>query len=187
MTEKDFLQINILSNLTLHARTHTHTTVKWHVVTVTLCSQTGTTALFFAAQGGYMDIASLLLEHGAIVDSCSVVSERQTTRGERSRVYRACNKISRWSFTLTYSTWISGRRHAALRRMPIRSSGRRGRLNRERRQSERSHESKKAISFYRYRTYLAAAWVIILLLINWDSLINWWYYVAIELVRFIIL
>lgn len=37
--------------------------------------QTGTTALFFAAQGGYMDIASLLLEHGAIVDSCSIVSE----------------------------------------------------------------------------------------------------------------
>ena len=36
--------------------------------------QTGTTALFFAAQGGYMDIAGLLLEHGAIVDSCSIVS-----------------------------------------------------------------------------------------------------------------
>ncbi|XP_076160845.1 uncharacterized protein LOC143143465 isoform X7 [Ptiloglossa arizonensis] len=33
---------------------------------------TGTTALFFAAQGGYMDIASLLLEHGSVVDSCSI-------------------------------------------------------------------------------------------------------------------
>ena len=45
--------------------------------TFVLYSQTGTTALFFAAQGGYMDIAGLLLEHGAIVDSCSIVSREE--------------------------------------------------------------------------------------------------------------
>lgn len=36
--------------------------------------QTGTTALFFAAQGGYVDIARILLKAGAPVDCCSVVS-----------------------------------------------------------------------------------------------------------------
>lgn len=50
--------------------------------------QTGTTALFFAAQGGYMDIASLLLEHGAIVDSCSIVSERQRRVNEISMLFK---------------------------------------------------------------------------------------------------
>lgn len=37
-------------------------------------SQTGTTALFFAAQGGFLDIVQLLLENDAPVDSLSVVS-----------------------------------------------------------------------------------------------------------------
>lgn len=36
--------------------------------------QTGTTSLFFAAQGGFVDIVALLIEHGATVDSCSIVS-----------------------------------------------------------------------------------------------------------------
>lgn len=129
-----------------------------HTVTVMLHSQTGTTALFFAAQGGYMDIASLLLEHGAIVDSCSIVSERWRWGAVRGAAFIARVTRSRWSFTLMYSAWISGRRHATLRRMPIRSSGRRGGLNRERRQSERSHESKKTyyfISLYRFTAYLA--------------------------------
>jgi len=36
--------------------------------------QTGTTALFFAAQGGFLDIVKLLLDHGAPVDSPSLVS-----------------------------------------------------------------------------------------------------------------
>lgn len=35
--------------------------------------QTGTTALFFAAQGGYVDIAKILIKAGAIVDCASVV------------------------------------------------------------------------------------------------------------------
>lgn len=57
----------------------------YNVIMFALFLQTGTTALFFAAQGGYMDIASLLLEHGAIVDSCSIVSERQQRVNEISR------------------------------------------------------------------------------------------------------
>lgn len=36
--------------------------------------QTGTCALFFAAQGGFIDIVRLLLEHNAIVDLPSFVS-----------------------------------------------------------------------------------------------------------------
>lgn len=36
--------------------------------------QTGTTPLFFAAQGGFLDIAQALLDNGAQVDSASVVS-----------------------------------------------------------------------------------------------------------------
>lgn len=102
----------------------------------TLRSQTGTTALFFAAQGGYMDIASLLLEHGAVVDSCSIVSRRKWLLARMRNVIPL----------LTCTTWISGRRHAALRRMPIRSFGRRGGLDRERRQSECSYEGKKTRS-----------------------------------------
>lgn len=35
--------------------------------------QTGTTPLFFAAQGGYLDVVKYLLDHGAPVDSLSVV------------------------------------------------------------------------------------------------------------------
>lgn len=34
--------------------------------------QTGTTALFFAAQGGFIDITKVLLKAGAIVDVASV-------------------------------------------------------------------------------------------------------------------
>lgn len=37
--------------------------------------QTGTSALFFAAQGGYLEVAQILLEHGAEIDSPSIVSE----------------------------------------------------------------------------------------------------------------
>lgn len=38
-----------------------------------LCpQQTGTTALFFAAQGGFIDITKILLKSGAIVDCASV-------------------------------------------------------------------------------------------------------------------
>lgn len=40
----------------------------------TLLFQTGTTALFFAAQGGFLDIVRLLLENNAPVGSASVVS-----------------------------------------------------------------------------------------------------------------
>lgn len=36
--------------------------------------QTGTTALFFAAQGGFLDVVQLLLDNKAPVDSLSVVS-----------------------------------------------------------------------------------------------------------------
>lgn len=39
-----------------------------------LFEQTGTTALFFAAQAGYMDVAQLLISHRAPVDTPSVVS-----------------------------------------------------------------------------------------------------------------
>lgn len=35
-------------------------------------SQTGTTALFFAAQGGFLDITKILLKNGAMVDCPSV-------------------------------------------------------------------------------------------------------------------
>jgi hypothetical protein len=42
-------------------------------------SQTGTTALFFAAQGGFLDIAQTLLDNGAQVDSASMVSEKAVT------------------------------------------------------------------------------------------------------------
>ena len=41
--------------------------------------QTGTTALFFAAQGGFLDIAQILLERGAPVDSSSVVGADMLT------------------------------------------------------------------------------------------------------------
>jgi len=37
------------------------------------CVQTGTTALFFAAQGGYLDIAQILLDRRAPVDAPSEV------------------------------------------------------------------------------------------------------------------
>lgn len=37
--------------------------------------QTGTTALFFAAQGGYLEIVQLLLDNKAPVDSMSVVKQ----------------------------------------------------------------------------------------------------------------
>jgi len=114
-----------------------------HVLVITfafiLHLQTGTTALFFAAQGGYMDIAGLLLEHGAIVDSCSIVS-----RG--GGVLSACVNPISMLLNANFPTWISGRRHAALRRMPVRSSGRRGGFNRERRQSERSYEGNNTLS-----------------------------------------
>lgn len=36
--------------------------------------QTGTTALFFAAQGGFVEIVRILLDNNAPVDSASVVS-----------------------------------------------------------------------------------------------------------------
>lgn len=36
--------------------------------------QTGTTALFFAAQAGYIDIAKILIRYGAYVDAASLVS-----------------------------------------------------------------------------------------------------------------
>jgi hypothetical protein len=36
--------------------------------------QTGTTPLFFAAQGGHLDIVNVLLDKGAPLDSASVVS-----------------------------------------------------------------------------------------------------------------
>ena len=38
-------------------------------------SQTGTSALFFAAQGGYIEIVKLLLEKGAAIDVRSYVSQ----------------------------------------------------------------------------------------------------------------
>jgi hypothetical protein len=37
------------------------------------CVQTGTTALFFAAQGGFLDIAQILLDRRAPVDAPSEV------------------------------------------------------------------------------------------------------------------
>lgn len=37
-----------------------------------IACQTGTTALFFAAQGGFIDITKILLKGGAIVDCSSV-------------------------------------------------------------------------------------------------------------------
>ena len=37
------------------------------------CLQTGTCALFFAAQGGFLDIVRLLLDHGVPVDIPSYV------------------------------------------------------------------------------------------------------------------
>lgn len=36
--------------------------------------QTGTSALFFAAQGGFLDIATLLLDAGAAIDAPSMVN-----------------------------------------------------------------------------------------------------------------
>lgn len=39
--------------------------------------QTGTTALFFSAQGGFTDIVNLLLENGALVNSPSIVSKKK--------------------------------------------------------------------------------------------------------------
>jgi hypothetical protein len=41
--------------------------------------QTGTTALFFAAQGGFLDIAQILMERRAPVDSSSVVGADMLT------------------------------------------------------------------------------------------------------------
>lgn len=43
-----------------------------HVSNAFLISQTGTTALFFAAQGGFIDITKILLKAGATVDVASV-------------------------------------------------------------------------------------------------------------------
>lgn len=38
---------------------------------------TGTTPLFFAAQGGYLDVVKILIKAGASVDTPSVVSYRK--------------------------------------------------------------------------------------------------------------
>jgi len=45
------------------------------------CVQTGTTALFFAAQGGYLDIAQILLDRGAPVDAPSEVGRHADVTG----------------------------------------------------------------------------------------------------------
>lgn len=37
-------------------------------------NQTGSSALFFAAQGGFLDIATLLLDAGAAIDAPSMVN-----------------------------------------------------------------------------------------------------------------
>lgn len=36
--------------------------------------QTGTTALFFAAQAGHIDVAKILFRYGAYIDAASLVS-----------------------------------------------------------------------------------------------------------------
>lgn len=38
--------------------------------------QTGTTALFFAAQGGHIDVARALIKSGAKIESPSIVSKK---------------------------------------------------------------------------------------------------------------
>ena len=43
-------------------------------LTFFLCLQTGTCALFFAAQGGFLDIVTLLIDHSVPVDIPSYVS-----------------------------------------------------------------------------------------------------------------
>jgi hypothetical protein len=48
--------------------------------------QTGTTALFFAAQGGYLDIAQLLLDRRVPVDAPSVVGRQAS--GWNATLYR---------------------------------------------------------------------------------------------------
>ena len=53
------------------------------------CVQTGTTALFFAAQGGYLDIALILLDRGAPVDAPSEVGRHADGTG----VGRVCGII----------------------------------------------------------------------------------------------
>lgn len=50
--------------------------------------QTGTTALFFAAQGGYAEIVAVLVEEGAAIDSCSIVSTNLPIRTERLEEFR---------------------------------------------------------------------------------------------------
>lgn len=36
--------------------------------------QTGTTALFFAAQGGFLEVVKILIEAGSLIDCPSIVS-----------------------------------------------------------------------------------------------------------------
>lgn len=50
------------------------THIQWMTLTLVTSLQTGTTALFFAAQAGYMDVAQLLISHSAPVDTTNVVS-----------------------------------------------------------------------------------------------------------------
>lgn len=47
--------------------------IKSCIIVNSFLLQTGTTALFFAAQGGFLDVIQLLLDNKASVDSLSVV------------------------------------------------------------------------------------------------------------------
>lgn len=49
--------------------------------------QTGTTALFFAAQAGYVDVAKILVRYGARIDAASLVSFRFFSNFKISFIY----------------------------------------------------------------------------------------------------
>lgn len=79
------------------------------IIDILIVLQTGTTALFFAAQGGFLDIVQLLLDNNAPVNSASVVRIHQCTM--RFIVLASVN-VSRLCF-------VSGWRQSVICRVPV--------------------------------------------------------------------
>ena len=58
-----------------------HCRAKQLLTVLLSCVQTGTSALFFAAQGGYLDITQILLDRRAPVDAPSEVGRHTNGTG----------------------------------------------------------------------------------------------------------
>lgn len=83
------------------------------------CLQTGTTALFFAAQGGFLDIVRILLANNAPVDSASVVRYHIV---DRSALIHNGDTVFAERVLC-----VAGRRQPVICRVPVWTYGRRQR------------------------------------------------------------